>query len=83
MEQLRSRGLSPIAAQEGAAAAARVGAAGYFETSALTQSGLKMAFDAVIQGGLRKKFAERRGHGSGGKKRWSLTRVLRRIAGAA
>mmetsp|Transcript_4259 Transcript_4259/g.6706 ORF Transcript_4259/g.6706 Transcript_4259/m.6706 type:complete len:1197 (-) Transcript_4259:91-3681(-) len=51
---LQSKGLTFVTHSEAVAMAKRIGAVGYFETSALTQIGLKEAFDAAIRSSLSK-----------------------------
>ena len=53
LERLRSKGMTPISIEEGKLKAKEVGAVGYYETSALTQQGVKDMFDAAIRAVLR------------------------------
>jgi small GTP-binding protein len=85
LEQLRARNLHPVSTQQGHAMAQEIGAAGYFETSALTQSGLKHCFDSAIKVAIKEKYGKRRG-GGGEKKSghgWGITRTIRRLMGVA
>jgi len=52
--QLLSKGLAFVTKSEAIAMAKRIGAVGYFETSALTQTGLEQAFVAAIRSALSK-----------------------------
>jgi Ras-related C3 botulinum toxin substrate 1 len=48
IERLKTKRLMPITAEEGQAMATELGAAGYYECSALTQEGLKGVFDQAL-----------------------------------
>ena len=48
VERLKSKRLTPITAEEAQAMANELGAAGYYECSALTQQGLKGVFDGAL-----------------------------------
>ena len=55
IRKLGQRGLSPVTVEEGEQMAAELGADGHFECSALTQRGLKSAFDAAIRTAMTPK----------------------------
>jgi len=57
-----------ISTESGLAASEKLGAAAYVECSALTQDGLKLAFDCAIQHALSKKERERSGDSSSSEK---------------
>lgn len=48
-DRLREKGMSVISYEEGKAKAKEIGAVGYYETSALTQKGVKELFDSAIR----------------------------------
>jgi small GTP-binding protein len=51
----------PVTHAEGLAASRRMGCDAYVECSAITQDGLKLAFDSAISIALRKKLTDREG----------------------
>eukprot|EP01113_Clastostelium_recurvatum_P017139 TRINITY_DN2004_c0_g1_i1.p1 TRINITY_DN2004_c0_g1~~TRINITY_DN2004_c0_g1_i1.p1 ORF type:complete len:614 (+),score=151.93 TRINITY_DN2004_c0_g1_i1:176-1843(+) len=69
-ERLRARGMSIVTPDQGQSLAKELGAVGYFETSALTQMGLKNCFDnalrSVLSGSMPKGKKKSRGFGFGG-----------------
>lgn len=73
LRDLAQRGLRPIAEKDARSAARSLGAAAYFECSALTQQNLKEVFDNVITLALGDTESQRqqRCRSSGGSKRWS------------
>ena len=76
LQMLMERNLRPITTAEGNAMAAEIGADGYFETSALTQTGLKPLFDHAI----RRALTARKTTKSESKRRsWGITRMIRRL----
>ena len=54
VHQLKSKGLECISEEQGTQCAKEIGAVAYVECSALTQVGLKNAFDSCIQAALNK-----------------------------
>lgn len=82
ISRLRDRGQHPITYDEGAAMAKQIGAAHYVETSALTQAGLKNAFDVIMRvamGGERAssyKGKKSKGRGKGGKSAYDAKPAL-------
>jgi small GTP-binding protein len=54
LNQLTAKGLHVISPEEGKAMANSLGAAGYYETSALTGMGLKQVFDAAVRVAMNK-----------------------------
>jgi len=76
IQMLLDRNMAPISTQQGNALAAEIGAAGYFETSAITQHGLKTMFDQVIRKGLGYKYTSGKS-----KKRssWGVSRLFKRL----
>jgi hypothetical protein len=76
------RGLSPIKFDEGLKVANELNCAGYFETSALTQYGLKTMFDHVIRKAIVHKYRKGGKHSSGHENKrasWGLTRLFRKM----
>lgn len=59
IEMLSRRGVSPVSTVQGHEMADKIGAVGYFETSAMTQYGLKQLFDTVIHKGIVNKSPKR------------------------
>jgi len=57
LDQLRSRGQSPVSENEARRLAKEIGAQGYAECSALTQEGLTGVFDMAIRAAIDKKTA--------------------------
>ena len=76
VQMLLDRNMAPITTQQGNALAADIGAAGYFETSAITQHGLKVMFDHVIRKGLAHKYSNAK---SKNRSSWGFSRLFKRL----
>jgi len=77
LQLLFERGFAPISTVQGNALAAEIDAVGYFETSAITQSGLKPLFNHAIRKALVGKAAQRRP--SHKRSSWGLSRLFKRV----
>ena len=62
VNQLRTKGVSPVTEEQGQRFAKEIGAIGYVECSALSQVGLKDAFDTCIRAGLDKSLKKKKKH---------------------
>jgi len=60
---MQRRGITIVGLEEGTDLAKEIGAAGYFETSALKVEGLEELFDACLGIGVENKGTKRKGKG--------------------